>query len=226
MNKMTTAAKSAATLACVLFAATTQAASVGLNTGVDNSNVVLAAGQTDTHWTISVDGGGTFNNAIVNYPAQICCGMETVASTAAWITDSGTPGNIQTGWGIGNPVFLRTTFDLSGFDLGSTAFTGTWRVADNLLGIFLNGTQVQGPIGSTWFTDFSLSIAAGDPAFNQGLNTLEVRADSINSVWDGLWMAATVRGNDRNTNNVPEPSTALLFSLALVSLAAKRRRIA
>lgn len=223
MSKMTTAVKSAATLACALFAVTAQAAFVGLNTGVDNSNVVLAAGQTDTHWTISVNGGSTFNNAMVNYPDQICCNMATVTPTAAWITDSGTAGSAATGWGVSNPVYLRTTFDLSGFDLGSTAFTGTWRVADNLLGIFLNGTQVQGPIGSTWFTDFSLSIAAGDPAFNQGLNTLEVRADSINSTWDGLWMDATVRGNDRNTT-VPEPSTALLFSLALATLAATRRR--
>lgn len=223
MSKMTTAVKSAATLVCVLFATTTQAASVGLNTGVDNSNVVLAAGQTDTHWTISVNGGSTFNNAIVNYPTQICCGMETVASTAAWITDSGAAGSTTTGWGVSNPVYLRTTFDLSGFDLGSTAFTGTWRIADNLLGIFLNGTQVEGPISSTWFTNFSLSIAAGNPAFNQGLNTLEVRADSINSNWDGLWMDATVRGNDRNAT-VPEPSTALLFSLALATLAATRRR--
>ncbi|MFX8051704.1 hypothetical protein ABTK77_20435, partial [Acinetobacter baumannii] len=77
---------------------------------------------------------------------------------------------------------LRTTFDLTGFDLATTALSGTWRVADNLLGIYLNGVLIQDALNSTWFTDYALSVTAGAPAFNQGLNTLEVRASSINSL--------------------------------------------
>lgn len=203
----------------LVAAAAAQAAAVGLNTGVDASNNVLSQGAVDPHWTISVNGGSTFTSARVNFAAQICCGMETVANTAAWITDSGTAGSPNTGWGIGNTVYLRTTFDLSGFDLGSTALAGSWRVADNLVGIFLNGNQVQGPIGSTWGSNFSVGASSG---FNQGLNTLEFRATSINSTWDGLWLDATVRGADRNA--VPEPASAALVLSAMAALAVARRR--
>ncbi|MFX8262588.1 hypothetical protein ABTL46_22285, partial [Acinetobacter baumannii] len=85
----------------------------------------------------------------------------TVASTAAWITDSGSADSAATGWGIGKPVYLRTTFDLTGFDLATTALSGTWRVADNLLGIYLNGVLIQDALNSTWFTDYALSVTAG-----------------------------------------------------------------
>jgi len=209
-------------LAGLVTVASAQAAAVRIATGVDSSNVVLPQGATDSHWTISVDGGSTFTAAQVNYASQICCSMDTVASTAAWITDSGSADSAATGWGIGKPVYLRTTFDLTGFDLATTALSGTWRVADNLLGIYLNGVLIQDALNSTWFTDYALSVTAGAPAFNQGLNTLEVRASSINSLWDGLWMDASVRGRDGNT--VPEPGTVALIALAALAAGATKRR--
>ena len=68
-------------------------ASIILRTGVDAAQVVQSAGTTDSFWDISTDGGNTYNDAIVNYDAQICCNMGTVANTAAWITDSGRAGS-------------------------------------------------------------------------------------------------------------------------------------
>ena len=208
--------------ASVLTAASVQAASLSLNTGVDAGGAVLAEGAADVTWTISVDGGVTFTTSQVNYAEQICCGMATVASTAAWVTDSGVAGSSVTGWGVGSTVFLRTTFDLSAFDLSSTALSGTWRVADSLVGIYLNGVELQGAIDDTWDTDRPIIALAGNPAFNQGLNTVEFRANSGNSRWDGLWVDATVRGADRFA--VPEPTSALLSLAALGALALTRRR--
>ena len=204
----------------LLAAAGAQAALLSVNTGVDNLGATLASGSTDSHWTISVNGGTTFNSAKVAFPSQTCCGMEAVANTAAWITDQGTAGSASTGWGVNNTVYLRNTFDLSNFDLGTTQLSLTWRLADHLVGIYLNGVMVQSSITGTWATDRTLQVSSG---FAAGLNTLEFRGYSQNSVWDGLWVAGSIRGDDLNV--VPLPGSLALGALALACLVAARRRV-
>lgn len=206
--------------ALALSAGAASAASISLNTGVDDFGATLAQGAADSRWTISVDGGSTFAAAQVNYASQICCGMESAASTAAWITDSGTATSSATGWGVGNTVYLRRAFDLTGFDLSSTQLAATWRLADNLVGIYLNGNLVESAISSTWFTDRSILVTSG---FNAGLNVLEVRGSSVNSAWDGLWLAGTVTGRDAD-GTVPLPGSLPLAVLALAAVALLRER--
>ncbi|WP_339708961.1 PEP-CTERM sorting domain-containing protein [uncultured Sphingosinicella sp.] len=198
-------------------------ADVILRTGVDGGDAVLAAGALDPFWDISVDGGTTYSDAKVAYPAQICCGMATAGPNAAWITDpSVTAGSSSTSWGVGNTVFLTRTFDLSGYDIDSVAMSGIWRVADNSVGIYINGNLVPGTtINTTWGSDFAISVLAGSGYFTNGINTIEMRGSSINSTWDAFWLDALVTGD---SGEVPEPAALGLFGLGMLGLLAARRR--
>ena len=210
--------------AALALGALTATADIVVRTGVDGANAVMGAGSIDANWAISTDGGTIFNQAKVLYPAQICCSMDTVANTAAWISDpSIVDGDPATAWGVSNTVFLRHSFDLTSYDLSTVAFAGIWRVADNSLGIYLNGDLIGGTtINSTWFADQAVSVTMGSLSFLQGLNVLEVRANSINSVWDGLWMDGMVTGSINGTVSGPASLGLVLLGLSLV--AAQRRR--
>ena len=210
--------------AALALGALTATADIVVRTGVDGANAVMGAGSIDANWAISTDGGTIFNQAKVLYPAQICCNMHTVANTAAWISDpSIVDGDPATAWGVGPTVLLRHSFDLTGYDLSTVAFDGIWRVADNSLGIYLNGDLIAGTtIGFAWLTDHALNVAMGSLSFVQGLNVLEVRANSVNSSWDGLWMNGMVTGRSNGTVSAPASLGLVLLGLGLV--AAQRRR--
>jgi hypothetical protein len=124
----------------------------------------------------------------------ICCGMETVAGTARWISDpSITDGSPSTNWGVGPLATARRTFDLTGFDLATTSLSGVWRVADQRQGVYSNGTLIAGTTadgGSARAFDQAIAVAAGSPLWLPGVNTLELRGTSINSGWDGFWLDA------------------------------------
>lgn len=207
-----------------------------LRTGVDSGGSVMAPGSTDTHWRISVDNKQTYTDTKVLYPllnpsnylggGQICCGMETVASTAAWISDpSVTATTSSTLWGVQEDVWIETTFSLAGYDLNSVALSGAWRIADYSLGVYLNGQLIPGtsPGYGTWIADISLSVAAGSSLFVDGTNKLEFRAQSVNSGWDGLWFDGTVTGRQVDAQ-VPVPQTLGLVLTGLAALAWRRRR--
>lgn len=197
-------------------------ASLVLNTGVAADGSVLSAGSIDPLWTISTD-GVQFSAARVAYPGsypdmaggQTCCGMETVAGVAAWIT---TPSVVATspttGWGVNNMVYARRSFDLSGYDLSTVTLNGRLRVADSSHGIYINGSLVPGTgyAGYTFTTDHFFSLAAGSGLFQSGANLIEMRGDSVNDVWDAFWLDAQVIGR---ASSVPEPTTLVLLLAGL-----------
>lgn len=162
--------------------------------------------------------------AVVAFPANQCCGMTTVASSAQWITDQSVAGSPNTGWGVGNTVYARRTFDLSAFALSSVSMSFTWRVADDLVGIWLNGTQIQGAVNATWSQDQTLTLAAGSPLWILGNNVLELRGTSQNSTWDGFYVSGTATGQLGPNAVVPEPSTDALMATGFAGLALMRRR--
>lgn len=206
-------------------------ASVLLNTGVASDGSALSAGTIDPFWTISTD-GTLFSAARVAYPGsypnfssgQTCCGMDSVAGTATWIT---TPSVVATspttGWGISNMVYARRSFDLSGYDLSTVALSGSWRVADLSYGIYINGFLVPSTIygGYTFATDQLFSLAAGSGFFQSGSNTIELRGQSVNNVWDAFWLDAQVSGR---STSVPEPATTALLLAGLGLLGTRLRR--
>ncbi len=207
-------------------------ASIDLHSGTDALGNVLAAGTLDPFWTISTD-GVNFTAARVAYPGaypnmgsgQTCCGMETVDATAAWIT---TPGVVATspttGWGTYNMVFARRAVDLSGYDLDTVGLSGRWRVADVTYGIYVNGQLIPGTNYQQYAfsSDLSFSLGAGSGLFIEGVNTIELRGQSVNNVWDAFWISTSLTGD---VSAVPEPETGalMLAGLALLGMASRRR---
>lgn len=222
-----------AAVALAMAGTTASQAAIDLHSGTDAGGAVLAAGTLDPFWTISTD-GITFAAARVAYPGafpnygsgQTCCGMETVDSTAAWIT---TPSVVatspSTGWGVNNTVYARRTFDLSSYEVDTVALTGKFRVADSAAGVYLNGHLLGGTsgIGFTFDANHPFSVAAGSGWFVAGTNTLEMRGTSVNGVWDAFWLSTTVTGNPAP---VPEPETwaLLIGGLGLVGAVTRKRR--
>lgn len=224
----------AATFAVTAIASAAADAAIDLHSGTDAQGHVLAAGTLDPFWTLSTN-GSDFSAARVAYPGafpdfgsgQTCCGMESVDSTAAWITTGSVVATSpSTGWGVGNTVYARRTFDLSAYEVDSVALTGKWRVADSAAGIFVNGHAVAGTHaggGFTFATDQAFSVTAGSGFFVAGVNTIEMRGTSVNSVWDAFWISTTVTGNPAP---VPEPETWALLAagLAFVGVVSRKRR--
>jgi hypothetical protein len=198
------------------FVGEAQAATILLKTGHDGT-ATLAAGAIDPTWDISVKGGG-FTDAKVAFAAQICCGMESVGTGAAWVTDpSVVSTSVATNWGVGQTAVLRTTFDLTGADLATASLAGKWRVADTTVGLYLNGSLLSGtsPGGFTFFSDSVLSpVTTG---FIAGVNTFEIRGSSVNSVWDAFWFDGSVTFDRVSVppSAVPLPAGAVLLLSAL-----------
>jgi hypothetical protein len=214
----------------LLASAPAQADTFFLRTGVDALLNVLGENAVDPFWNISVQGQPATDAEVVNAEV-ICCGMETVnalETLAAWISDpSVTKPSPGTGWGINQTAVATRTFDLTGFDIDTVQMNGAWRVADRRLGLFINGTLLEGSDDGedAWFSD-ELIFAAGPQFFIPGLNTIELRGNSVNSQFDGFWFSAVVDGEreDVTPSPVPEPGTVSMIGLGVAGLIAHLRR--
>ena len=88
-------------------------------------------------------------------------------------------------------------------------------MADFRDGIYLNGTLVDPSTTNTsgglscnpcnWQVDQAFSLEANSGLFLQGQNVLELRGSSVNSVFDGFWLDATVDGRHSRIPPFPNP---------------------
>lgn len=219
--------------AFLLVAVAAQAAaaqSINISTGTNGSGGVLADGAADPNWTISV-AGGAFNAAVTLFPADQCCGMGTVNTAAAkWIGSATSPtGLTPSGWVNGPYTRIRRTFDLTGYDLTTVGITGTWRIADGIRGAYLNGSLLfnapaivaGNQVTSNWASDNVFAVALGSPDFLAGINTLEFETETLNGIYDGLYLDATVSGR---ISAVPEPTSVVLVATGLLVMLGAARR--
>ena len=172
------------------------------STGVDGAGNALAPGALDPHYVVV----GTGNNAVTISSLPFNYVANNATSMWIWEQPSGQPT-----W---TTRTLRTTFDLTGFDLSTTSIKGRWAADDFLDDILINGVSI-GPIpnypGDENFNSLHpFTISSG---FATGINTLDfVVRDTGN-----------VAGFRVDFTPVPEPSAVLGLVLLGFGAFLKRR---
>lgn len=205
-------------LAAAAFTSAHAASISGLvNTGVG------AAGTQDTHYALTVVSGDTVlanSNAFISADNVWPVGKAWTAntSTSKWITPTSNAGDWL------DPVVkgvydYRLTFDLTGFDASTAAFTGRFS-ADNSVVVLLNGQQIaDGHKFDSWK---SFGASTG---FNSGINTLDF---IVTNGWQTDDNPTGLRAEFVSSvaTAVPEPTTyaMLLAGLGLITYTARRRK--
>jgi hypothetical protein len=178
------------------------------STGVDDSGNLLAAGQTDTHWTIASSPTGPIPALAVANPN----GRAITTPMSGLINATGQFQDIEP---IG--VYIYTlAFSLSGFDPSSAQISGEWASA-NASQIYLNGTDTgySKPADGLRLLD-PFSITSG---FVSGENELQLYVTEPVTPGpepDGLQVAIF----SATADPVPEPGTmTLTLTLTLLFFA-------
>lgn len=209
-----------AVLAALALAGTAQA-QVGLfNTGVDDSNNILATGALDTHYTLV---GDTSPSTYAVNDAQGYPGYWLAPSTTSkWITPQVADGTASGAYGQTTFVY-QTTFDLTGMNPATGSINGMATADNGILGILINGTSIG--FSSTGYSSFSSFVI--NSGFQTGINTLQFTVEN----WSGPTGLRTemVGSFDRLVvTAVPEPETyaMMLAGLGLIGTVVRRRSLA
>lgn len=220
-------------LLCALSIASTLSGAPILvyNTGVDNSNSLLADGAVDAHYTLVTSADSAFpgpNAIVVNSSGFPIPPWVSNGPDSKWIAPQG---NQSTGNAAGRYIY-QLTFSLAGLNPLTAVLSGQWAV-DNTGFLRLNGVDVTaGSSGAVTgngfgaFTAFTLNSA--NAAFNSGLNTLQFIVDnegataSVNPT--GLRVEIEGFADDLPGAAIPEPATYSLLGGVLLGLALTGKR--
>lgn len=183
------------------------------NTGVNNSDVLVAPGASTSYWTLTSAPAGSvaaLNSTPFRYihPAWVAD-----TSAAAWVSPAAN-GNAV---GIGTYVYTLT-FSMAGLNTSTAQITGRF-TSDNDSTISLNGGA---PVASRAFEQFgSFTNFSFTTGFNAGTNTIQV---AVNNGGDPTgFIVEFITAND---SPIPEPSTYVLAisGLALIVVGSRRAK--
>ena len=183
------------------------------NTGVNSSDVLVAAGAATSFWTLSAEPGGA-SEAIGSNPFRYHNGSYFAdTSTAAWVAPASS-GNAGV---LGNYTY-DLVFDLTGLNSATAAISGIFGT-DNDGSISLNGNAAVASTGVAGFgATTSFSFTSG---FVSGLNTIHVVVDNVGD--PTAFFVQFDSGTADSIGGVPEPTTMVLMCSGLAGLALIRR---
>lgn len=205
------------------FAPTAGAATISglFNTGVLNDNTPAPYGSVDLHYTLisSPDANFPGPNAIVADP--IAAGYWMANSSASrWIgpaLNQGYPSGAASH--AGGSYTYRISFDLTGFDPGTTLISGGWAADNSGTAILLNGISTGNPTGGY----SSLAPFTLGSGFVAGINTLDFIVYNIPSGGSNP-TGLRVEFQSATAAPVPAPAAAWLFGSGLLGLIGIGRR--
>lgn len=178
------------------------------NTGVSQSGALLAAGSSDTHYSLISNPDGILETAQATTPNSA---WNQNTRSGGWIS----PGASGTAsWSAGYYIY-ETTLDLTGYDPATAVLTGLL-AADNGVSIYLNRT------GSALFSMdgfSSLSAFTINSGFVSGVNLVDfvVRNDGGPT---GLLVDST---QATALSQVPEPAALILVGTGIAMIYAAAR---
>jgi hypothetical protein len=179
------------------------------NTGVDNSNTLLAGGANDPHWTVTYAGPTSAPAVADDVLFGGCCGL------VPWMTNGPSSKWIS----IANAEFVPSglvsydiMFDLTGFDPASASITGGMAADGNVVDVRINGgSTAQTTLFNSWDHFTSFSVNGG---FQSGLNVLTFIVNHEDGDFDAF--RAELSGTaDPAAASAPEPGSLVLIGAGL-----------
>ncbi|MBI4876304.1 MAG: PEP-CTERM sorting domain-containing protein [Acidobacteria bacterium] len=198
-------------------------------TGVDGAGAVLPGGSSDTHWNLSIQGGGAAAAQVTSDAAKPGLWIAN-DSLSKWIsfTGAGNPNAVET-VGADWMYSYTQTFSLTNFYLNSNLAISGQYAMDNYGAVYLNGNLVQTLADTipSVFTNFSalhsFSIT-GPTNFVAGTNTLQFVVYNRNMGTTPNATGLRLQIDSAKGELIPEPGTLVLLGGGLLALGFYRRR--
>lgn len=193
------------------------ALTINFATGQNESGTVQGTGGAlDANWTLS---NGDKAKVVSSSSADWWYDWIANSTTSSWIAP-----NPDSYTDNGGTYTLTYSFDLTGYDLSTAQFTGGMWSVDNIGTISINGTVISSLTDYNTWTNFQILNSYSLPVSNliTGINMLTIT--SIGGQY--FHEAARLEGmlTISETTPVPEPATAFMFSIGIVSLAGLKKK--